>query len=57
MIVRFRVGTDLETALVRLNQKLQGNFDRIPQGLVCVHVGDRIELAGKRGIRGVLADG
>ncbi len=29
-IVRFKVGTDLEAALVRLNQKLQGNFDRIP---------------------------
>jgi multidrug efflux pump subunit AcrB len=32
-IVRFKVGTDLEAALVRLNQKLQGNFDRIPQGV------------------------
>jgi multidrug efflux pump subunit AcrB len=32
-IVRFKVGTDLETALVRLNQKLQTNFDRIPQGV------------------------
>jgi len=31
-IVRFEVGTDLEAALVRLNQKLQGNFDRIPLG-------------------------
>lgn len=30
VIVRFQVGTDLETALVRLNQKLQTNFDRIP---------------------------
>jgi multidrug efflux pump subunit AcrB len=30
VIVRFKVGTDLETALVRLNQKLQTNFDRIP---------------------------
>ena len=29
-IVRFKVGTDLEAALVRLNQKLQTNFDRIP---------------------------
>jgi multidrug efflux pump subunit AcrB len=29
-IVRFKVGTDLEAALVRLNQKLQANFDRIP---------------------------
>ncbi len=30
VIVRFKVGTDLEAALVRLNQKLQTNFDRIP---------------------------
>jgi multidrug efflux pump subunit AcrB len=33
VIVRFEVGTDIETALVRLNQKLQGNFDRIPPGV------------------------
>jgi multidrug efflux pump subunit AcrB len=33
VIVRFKVGTDIETALVRLNQKLQGNFDRIPAGV------------------------
>jgi len=32
-IVRFKVGTDLETALVRLNQKLQTNFDHIPLGV------------------------
>ncbi|MDD3179912.1 MAG: efflux RND transporter permease subunit [Opitutaceae bacterium] len=32
-IVRFKVGTDLETAIVRLNQKLQTNFDRIPIGV------------------------
>ena len=31
-IVRFKVGTNLEEALVRLNQKLQANFDRIPLG-------------------------
>lgn len=30
VIVRFLVGTDMESALVRLNQKLQTNFDRIP---------------------------
>ncbi|MGC9452350.1 MAG: efflux RND transporter permease subunit [Oceanipulchritudo sp.] len=29
-IVRYKVGTNLKTALVRLNQKLQTNFDRIP---------------------------
>ncbi|MBK9990157.1 MAG: efflux RND transporter permease subunit [Verrucomicrobia bacterium] len=33
VIVRFKVGTDLEAALVRLNQKLQTNFDRIPSGV------------------------
>ena len=33
VIVRFRVGTDIEEALVRLNQKLQANFDRIPAGV------------------------
>jgi len=32
-IVRFKVGTDLEVALVRLNQKLQANVDRIPLGV------------------------
>ncbi len=31
-IVRFKVGEDVEKSLVRLNQKLQTNFDRIPQG-------------------------
>ena len=33
VIVRFKVGTDIEAALVRLNQKLQTNFDRIPSGV------------------------
>jgi multidrug efflux pump subunit AcrB len=33
VIVRFKVGTDIEAALVRLNQKLHGNFDRIPAGV------------------------
>ncbi len=32
VIGRFLVGTDIEKALVRLNQKLQTNFDRIPLG-------------------------
>ncbi|MBM3785034.1 MAG: efflux RND transporter permease subunit [Acidobacteria bacterium] len=31
-IVRFRVGEDEERSLVKLNQKLQSNFDRIPIG-------------------------
>ena len=32
-IVRFKVGEDVEKALVKLNQKLQSNFDRIPRGV------------------------
>jgi len=32
-IVRFFVGTDMEDALVRLNNKLSSNFDRIPPGV------------------------
>jgi multidrug efflux pump subunit AcrB len=32
-IVRFKVGQDIERSLVNLNQKLQANFDRIPQGV------------------------
>ncbi len=32
-IVRFKVGSDVEAALVRLNQKLQSNADRIPPGV------------------------
>lgn len=31
-IVRFEVGSDLEDSLVKLNQKLQSNYDRIPFG-------------------------
>ncbi|HNX04693.1 MAG TPA: efflux RND transporter permease subunit, partial [Opitutales bacterium] len=33
VVVRYKVGTDIEAALVRLNQKLQSNFDRIPTGV------------------------
>ncbi|HLW34421.1 MAG TPA: efflux RND transporter permease subunit [Chthoniobacterales bacterium] len=33
VIVRFRVGEDPERSLVRLNQKLQSNYDRIPHGV------------------------
>src|SRR5499427_5071839 len=32
-IVRFKVGENVEKSLVKLNQKLQSNFDRIPQGV------------------------
>jgi multidrug efflux pump subunit AcrB len=32
-IVRFKVGEDVEKSLVKLNQKLQSNFDRIPPGI------------------------
>jgi multidrug efflux pump subunit AcrB len=32
-IVRFKVGEDLGQSLVKLNQKLQTNFDRIPLGV------------------------
>jgi multidrug efflux pump subunit AcrB len=33
VIVRFKVGEDEERSLVRLNQKLQGNLDRMPPGV------------------------
>ncbi len=33
VIVRFKVGEDVEDSLVKLNQKLQSNFDRIPHGV------------------------
>ncbi len=33
LVVRFYVGQNLEDAIVRLNQKLQTNFDRIPHGV------------------------
>ena len=33
LIARFYVGEDLERAIVRLNQKLATNFDRIPHGV------------------------
>ncbi len=33
VVVRFKVGTDIEAAIVRLNQKLQSNYDRIPYGV------------------------
>ena len=33
VIVRFKVGEDMERRVVKLNQKLQQNFDRIPHGV------------------------
>ncbi len=33
VIIRFTVGSDLEQSLVRLNQKLQANYDRVPPGV------------------------
>ncbi|HSH14372.1 MAG TPA: efflux RND transporter permease subunit, partial [Desulfurivibrionaceae bacterium] len=33
LIARFYVGENMEDAIVRLNQKLATNFDRIPQGV------------------------
>jgi multidrug efflux pump subunit AcrB len=33
VIVRFKVGEDIEKSVVKLNQKLQSNFDRIPHGV------------------------
>ncbi len=33
VIVRFKVGEEIEKSLVKLNQKLQSNFDRIPPGV------------------------
>ncbi|MEK7685716.1 MAG: efflux RND transporter permease subunit [Verrucomicrobiota bacterium] len=33
VIVRFLVGEDIESSLIKLNQKLQSNFDRIPHGV------------------------
>jgi multidrug efflux pump subunit AcrB len=33
VIVRFKVGSDPETSLVRVTEKLRANFDRIPHGV------------------------
>jgi multidrug efflux pump subunit AcrB len=33
VIVRFKVGENMESSLVKLNQKLQENFDKIPHGV------------------------
>ncbi len=48
LVVRFYVGEDLETSIVRLNQKLATNFDRIPHGvsppLVKPHIIDDVPV-------------
>ena len=48
LVVRFYVGEDLETSIVRLNQKLATNFDRIPHGvstpLVKPHIIDDVPI-------------
>jgi multidrug efflux pump subunit AcrB len=48
LVVRFYVGEDLETSIVRLNQKLTTNFDRIPHGvsppLVKPHIIDDVPI-------------
>jgi multidrug efflux pump subunit AcrB len=48
LVVRFYVGADLEESLVRLNQKLATNFDRIPhtvsQPLVKPHTIDDVPI-------------
>jgi len=48
LVVRFYVGEDLETSIVRLNQKLATNFDRIPHGvttpLIKPHIIDDVPI-------------
>jgi len=48
LVVRFYVGENLETSIVRLNQKLATNFDRIPhsvqQPLVKPHIIDDVPI-------------
>jgi multidrug efflux pump subunit AcrB len=48
LIVRFYVGENLETSIVRLNQKLATNFDRIPhsvrQPIVKPHIIDDVPI-------------
>ncbi len=48
LVVRFYVGENLESSIVRLNQKLETNFDRIPHGvsppLVKPHIIDDVPI-------------
>jgi len=41
VIVRFKVGEDMEQSLVKLNQKLQSNYDRIPHGVSALLIKER----------------
>jgi multidrug efflux pump subunit AcrB len=49
VVVRFEVGSDLEASLIKLNQKLATNFDRIPKGvtapLIKPHTIDDVPIA------------
>lgn len=49
VVVRFEVGSDLESSLIKLNQKLETNFDRIPKGvskpLIKPHTIDDVPIA------------
>jgi len=48
LVVRFYVGENLETSIVRLNQKLATNFDRVPHGvsppLIKPHIIDDVPI-------------
>lgn len=48
LVVRFYVGESLETSIVRLNQKLATNFDRVPHGvstpLIKPHIIDDVPI-------------
>ncbi len=49
VVARFEVGSNLEAALIKLNQKLATNFDRIPKGvsspLIKPHTIDDVPIA------------
>jgi multidrug efflux pump subunit AcrB len=49
VVVRFEVGSNLEASLIKLNQKLATNFDRIPKGvstpLIKPHTIDDVPIA------------
>jgi len=48
LVVRFYVGENLETSIVRLNQKLETNFERVPHGvsppLIKPHIIDDVPI-------------